>query len=1118
MYVKPTKGCSIMFMAIALEIGFEVFVSVRNEAMVANENIGKSDHKIHRVSTFKTNDRNYLVHKVGGKAKKKAVKKGNGVNAKAFTFQSAVKASRAIRRAADKDEKKKHIPIVDRTPVEPPPVIVAIVGPSKVGKSTLLRCLVKHYVRHTLTEIRGPVTIVTGKTRRVTFVEVSNDLNSMIDIAKVADLVLLMVDASYGFEMETFEFLNICQVHGMPRIMGVLSHLDIIKKKEKLKHTKKLLKHRFWTEVYQGAKLFYLSGMINEQYLKNEVRNLARFISVTKFRPLLWRTSHPYVYCDRYEDLTDPELLREKPLANRTISLYGWVRGTFLKNHTTVHIPGVGDLVIKDMMALPDPCPLPSKEKMKRSLNEKERVIYAPFSGLGGIVYDKDAIYIETGGSHSYKKARHELVEVLENVKEGIDNKMHKTALRVVTNSRVAIAHNESESETDDDDCSMKNEAEISGEESNDFEDLDVENSESQDENEEKDIEKKSWSELCTRAKLLYNEKKSNRLNWAKIVYSDSDLLEKNKEEQDEVLGGLFKVQTRTKKTIDDLEDGLLYCKPLTVTSQQIFKQIDWNDLEVRASIADCFVTGNWNPDEDATLQLKDEKHIYGEKGNPSISDESDDTSSEGKCSDGDKIEHSDKIEEKIGPTIARNEEEAAKRRKIFKEKLKNRFNAEYDETNKHYVQLKGELEEQSKLNKSVFEELDESVRQQLEGFRPGLYVRIEFEDVPMEFVQHFDPTRPCIIGGLLTGEHNIGSVQVRLKKHRWYDRLLKSRDPLIISCGWRRFQTVVIYSIQDHNMRQRFLKYTPEHMFCQAVFWGPITAQNTGFLAVQSLSRDMKGFRIAATGVVLNLDKAFQVVKKLKLIGHPYRIFKKSTFIKGMFNTVLEVAKFEGGIIRTVSGIRGQIKKALHEPAGAFRATFEDKILMSDIVFLRAWVSVPVPHFYTSVTNLLLQHNQEWEGMRTVGRLRFEMGLKPPLKMDSFYKPIERRPFDPAPLLVPKTLQKELPYRLKPKVAKEIKKKGDKLIKKHNVVILEPHESKINRFIGILDTVHAEKVKKERTTMEERVKKHHVEMAASEAQRKIGIKKTKKKICRTLSKREQMKLRKALDSVNSSK
>lgn len=49
--------------------------------------------------------------------------------------------------------------------------------------------------------------------------------------------------------------------------------------------------------------------------------------------------------------------------------------------------------------------------------------------------------------------------------------------------------------------------------------------------------------------------------------------------------------------------------------------------------------------------------------------------------------------------------------------------------------------------------------------------------------------------------------------------------------------------------------------------------------------------------------------------------------------------------------------------------------------------VSVPVPHFYTPVTNLLLPMSHEWKGMRTVGRLRFEMDLKPPVKTDSFYK-----------------------------------------------------------------------------------------------------------------------------------
>lgn len=62
---------------------------------------------------------------------------------------------------------------------------------------------------------------------------------------------------------ETFEFLNILQVHGFPRVMGVLTHLDDFKDVKKLRRTKQRLKHRFWTEIYDGAKLFYLSGLIH---------------------------------------------------------------------------------------------------------------------------------------------------------------------------------------------------------------------------------------------------------------------------------------------------------------------------------------------------------------------------------------------------------------------------------------------------------------------------------------------------------------------------------------------------------------------------------------------------------------------------------------------------------------------------------------------------------------------------------------------------------------------------------------------------------------------------------------------------------------------------------------
>ena len=90
----------------------------------------------------------------------------------------------------------------------------------------------------------------------------------------------------------------------------------------------------------QGAKLFYLSGLIHGQYPKSEVHNLARFISVMKFQPLEWRSSHPYVLADRLEDLTNPELIRQDGKSDHTISLYGYVRGTHLKPHSAVHVPG----------------------------------------------------------------------------------------------------------------------------------------------------------------------------------------------------------------------------------------------------------------------------------------------------------------------------------------------------------------------------------------------------------------------------------------------------------------------------------------------------------------------------------------------------------------------------------------------------------------------------------------------------------------------------------------------------------------------------------------------------------------------------------------------------------
>lgn len=60
------------------------------------------------------------------------------------------------------------------------------------------------------------------------------------------------------------------------------------------------------------------------------------------------------------------------------------------------------------------------------------------------------------------------------------------------------------------------------------------------------------------------------------------------------------------------------------------------------------------------------------------------------------------------------------------------------------------------------------------------------------------------------------------------------------------------------------------------------------------------------------------------------------------IFRTYFVIVIIPGAKIQTVSGIRGQIKKAQGKD-GVFRATFEDKILMSDLIVCKAWIKVGI-------------------------------------------------------------------------------------------------------------------------------------------------------------------------------
>jgi ribosome biogenesis protein BMS1 len=312
---------------------------------------------------------------IGSKTKSKPSKTGklkgnagsNGrKNPKAFSVANVVRTKRTMQRNLDRSQKKEVIPLTNREEELPPPALVVVMGPKGCGKSTLIRSLVKIYSGQNMADTVGPITVVAGRKRRITLFECPLDLYSMTDLAKVADLVLVMVDASYGFEMETFEYLNLLQLHGFPKVMGVMTNLDKFKANKTLQNAKKAIKHRFWTEIYKGAKMFEFMGVVNGKYRKHEVKRLSLYVSRVKFRPLVWRNTHPYVVVDRVEDVTP--IVRDgnnnTSVANanstdREVTLYGYVRGSHLKPSMKMHLIGAGDFDISAISSLPDPCPLP---------------------------------------------------------------------------------------------------------------------------------------------------------------------------------------------------------------------------------------------------------------------------------------------------------------------------------------------------------------------------------------------------------------------------------------------------------------------------------------------------------------------------------------------------------------------------------------------------------------------------------------------------------------------------------------------------------------------------------------------------------------------------------------
>ncbi|KAM0674682.1 Glycoside hydrolase 2 Mannanase beta-galactosidase [Gurleya vavrai] len=230
-------------------------------------------------------------------------------------------------------------------------------------------------------------------------------------------------------------------------------------------------------------------------------------------------------------------------------------------------------------------------------------------------------------------------------------------------------------------------------------------------------------------------------------------------------------------------------------------------------------------------------------------------------------------------------------------------------------------------------------------------------------------------------GEVNINNkilLQGKVKKQNYFPYTLKSNERYLVSVGWRRESIKVVFSLKDPT-RNKYLKYILDSLHCNVNFNNFFVEPGTSFCIIKEKQFDKekyinnntedilnnyknfkvtdeayftdKFFRIAACGNITDVSGKTNMLKKLKLIGYPLKINENTVFVKDMFTSDKEVIKFEGALLRTVSGIRGSIKKGVGLN-GVFRATFEGRLLMSDIIFMRCFIPYEICDDYFSNEN----------------------------------------------------------------------------------------------------------------------------------------------------------------------
>ena len=261
--------------------------------------------------------------------------------------KNAAKNTRTRKRAAAAHAKRAGTSggppkVVVLLPLSPEPgvgtegILRALLGRSEQGEGAL---------EDALPVLGGPVTVTYPSLKaRLTYVvaPVGGDVLEVLAALQVADVVVPVVDATYGVDEENQVLMSMMLAQGMPASIALLRNLDQVGGANKNKAKTRKAFSRFLNNKLGGETPLHTLDS------ETDVGRVLQLLAKCKTRRIVWRDSRPFLMTESVEYDPDTCALR----------VGGYLRGSGLSANQLMSFPGKGTYAISALYEAPDPIPL----------------------------------------------------------------------------------------------------------------------------------------------------------------------------------------------------------------------------------------------------------------------------------------------------------------------------------------------------------------------------------------------------------------------------------------------------------------------------------------------------------------------------------------------------------------------------------------------------------------------------------------------------------------------------------------------------------------------------------------------------------------------------------------